>query len=458
MSIVGGVPAGYKPSYAARPSKDLSCGLWCRIIRKIMWFQRSTAALSQDEVQPLPATRLIAIPTGTEAVLLFGLTPTQRLQRQLVLAQRAARKTLAQQRRRKKAISSQQPTLPQGTLVAWDDLVLDDRLLQVLMAQRCAALHTADGLQALWVPHEQASLAMTILAGQQQLATLEGCQIISPDTLADTYSKKLRRADVPLCLRAHAVGQDQAERALFAAVYKGMTDLVTKWAWPKPAFWLTRWAAHRGIRPNQVTLVGACCMLAAGVGFWHGHFGWALVTAWAMSLLDTVDGKLARTTATSSRFGHVLDHGMDIVHPPFWYLAWAVGLEGLSWHWPILGVVFAGYALGRMAEGLFSMLAWPCSLFTWKPWTSVLRLVTARRNPNLILLSTTTLVGAPEVGLLAVAAWTAVTTAALWWATGKALWQRARGMAIVPWLARQDQHASASVPVWMARLLDIRSV
>lgn len=423
-----------------------------------MWLQRNTAALSPDEPQPLPAARLIAIPTGTEVALPFGLTPTERLQRQLVLAERAARKTLAQQHRRKKAISSVQPTLPQGTLVAWDDLILDDRLLQVLTAQPCAALRTTDGLQALWVPHEQASLAMTILAGQQPLAALEDCQIISPDTLADTYSKKLRRADVPLCLRVRAVGLDQAERALFAAVYKGMTDLVTKWVWPKPAFWLTRWAAHRGIRPNQVTLVGVACMLSAGVGFWHGHFGWALVAAWAMSLLDTVDGKLARTTATSSRFGHVLDHGMDIVHPPFWYLAWAVGLEGLGWHWPILGVVFAGYALGRLAEGVFSALAWPCSLFTWKPWTSVLRLMTARRNPNLILLSAAALVGTPEIGLIAVAAWTALTTAALWWATGQAIWRHMRGEAIVPWLASRDRHASTSIPAWMARLLDIQSV
>ena len=423
-----------------------------------MWLQRKTAALFPDEPYTLPEARLIAIPAGTEAVLLFGLTPTERLQRQLLLAERAARKTLAQQRRRKKAISSVQPTLPQGVLIAWDDLVLDDRLLQVLMAQPCAALRTTDGMQALWVPHEQASLAKAILAGQQQLANLEGCQIISPDTLADTYSKKLRRADMPLCLRLGTVDQEQAERALFAAVYKGMTDLVTKWIWPKPAFWLTRWAAHRGIRPNQVTLVGASCMLAAGVGFWHGHFGWALVTAWMMSLLDTADGKLARVTATSSRFGHVLDHGMDIVHPPFWYLAWAVGLEGLSWHWPILGVIFAGYVLGRMAEGVFSALAWPCSLFTWKPWTSVLRLVTARRNPNLILLSAAAPVGTPEFGLIAVAAWTALTTAALCWATGQAIWRHMRGEAIVPWLARRDRHASTPIPAWMARLLDIQSV
>jgi phosphatidylglycerophosphate synthase len=45
-----------------------------------------------------------------------------------------------------------------------------------------------------------------------------------------------------------------------------------------------------------------------------------------MTFLDTVDGKLARVTLTSSRIGDVLDHGLDLLHPPFWYLAWGIGL------------------------------------------------------------------------------------------------------------------------------------
>ncbi len=47
---------------------------------------------------------------------------------------------------------------------------------------------------------------------------------------------------------------------------------------------------------------------------------------WLMTFLDTVDGKLARVTVTSSRLGDVLDHGLDIIHPPLWYIAWGVGL------------------------------------------------------------------------------------------------------------------------------------
>ena len=45
-----------------------------------------------------------------------------------------------------------------------------------------------------------------------------------------------------------------------------------------------------------------------------------------MTFLDTVDGKLARVTVTSTKLGNVFDHGIDLVHPPLWYLAWGIGL------------------------------------------------------------------------------------------------------------------------------------
>ncbi len=49
-----------------------------------------------------------------------------------------------------------------------------------------------------------------------------------------------------------------------------------------------------------------------------------------MTFLDTVDGKLAHVTLTSSRFGHIFDHSLDLLHPPFCYLAWGLGLERLA--------------------------------------------------------------------------------------------------------------------------------
>ena len=78
--------------------------------------------------------------------------------------------------------------------------------------------------------------------------------------------------------------------------------------------------------PNQVTSASLVLVIVAGVLFARGEFGWGLVAGWIMTFLDTVDGKLARVTITSTKLGNVFDHGIDLIHPPFWYLAWGMGL------------------------------------------------------------------------------------------------------------------------------------
>ena len=131
-----------------------------------------------------------------------------------------------------------------------------------------------------------------------------------------------------------------------------------------------------------------------------------------MTFLDTVDGKLARVTLTSSKIGNVLDHGIDLIHPPFWYWAWwrgvaaiapSAGLDAAMW------IVVVGYVVGRLLEGVFLAL-FKFEIHAWRPADSLFRQVTARRNPNLILLTASVLAGRPDAGLLAVAVWTILST------------------------------------------------
>jgi phosphatidylglycerophosphate synthase len=130
-----------------------------------------------------------------------------------------------------------------------------------------------------------------------------------------------------------------------------------------------------------------------------------------MTFLDTVDGKLARTTLTSSKWGDVLDHGVDLVHPPFWYVAWAMGLAavGFTWStalfWWVIAAILGGYILQRIMEGI--AIKWlGLEIHIWRPIDTLFRQVTARRNPNLILLTIGALIGRPDWGLIAVAVWT----------------------------------------------------
>ena len=54
--------------------------------------------------------------------------------------------------------------------------------------------------------------------------------------------------------------------------------------------------------------------------------GWGVLSGFIFMVLDTVDGKLARCTGASSKWGNVFDHGIDLIHPPFWWWAWEHGL------------------------------------------------------------------------------------------------------------------------------------
>ena len=235
----------------------------------------------------------------------------------------------------------------------------------------------------------------------------EGMVAIDAATLAGRHNIHLRKKLVPLLIPA--TDRRAVEKALFDDSYKGVTDLVTKHVWPPLALPATRWCARQGITPNQVTLASAVLVGVAFWLFWIGQFGLGIVAAWAMTFLDTVDGKLARVTLQSSPFGNIFDHGIDLIHPPFWYWAWAVGLAASGtalddggW---TLGVIVAGYILQRGEEALFLHL-FGMQIHIWRRFDSLFRQITSRRNPNMLILMVATTLGAPREGLIAVAVWT----------------------------------------------------
>jgi len=197
-----------------------------------------------------------------------------------------------------------------------------------------------------------------------------------------------------------------------------------------PAAAATRVLARRGVHPNTVTIASWILAIAAALLFASGRFGLGLVAAWVMTFLDTVDGKLARVTLTTSPFGHVLDHGLDLLHPPFWYLAWGFGESGAID--AATAVVVIGYLAGRLLEGLF-LFYFGMETHCWKPIDSLFRTITARRNPNMILLTVGALAGEPGQGMLMVAIWTAVSISFHSIRLLQAFVARSRGEVIAPW-------------------------
>jgi hypothetical protein len=256
------------------------------------------------------------------------------------------------------------------------------------------------------------------------------------------FDENLRRSKAPLLEPVNADSRDRLESELYGNAYRGITDLVTKFLWPRPARKAVRFAANLGMTPNMVTSIGFVLVLAACWFFLQGQYAAGLLAGWIMTFLDTVDGKLARVTVQSSHFGHLFDHAIDLFHPPFWYIFWGMSLVDFQ---PVLGfdrpdmcwMIVIAYVLGRVVEGLFPLLG-DCSVFTWKPFDAWFRLVTARRNPCLIILTASVLAGRPDWGFVAVAFWSALTTAVLLLRLLQGLVERVRIGPLVSWMSEDD--------------------
>jgi len=236
-----------------------------------------------------------------------------------------------------------------------------------------------------------------------------------PDDLAGSYDKALRRKEAPYALNVETTPIRDILDRQFASSYKGITDFVTKYVWPWPAFYVTRLCAHLKITPNMVTTLSLIMMFVAMYYFAIGQWAIGFITGWFMTFLDTVDGKLARTTMTYSKWGNYYDHGIDLIHPPFWYAAWYLGLGGTltgplePMFWTLVAI-FVGYCADRAVEGIFIAL-FGFHIHVWRPINSRLRFIIARRNPNMFIfmigiILSALIPGAGVWGFYAVAIWT----------------------------------------------------
>jgi phosphatidylglycerophosphate synthase len=327
------------------------------------------------------------------------------------------------------------------------DFAFDDNLLQALTQAPDRILMAADAegvlrpVAANVEGEAAAGVAAMIRVGRIDQDTLPPMiGLVEPEGLGPKFNRKLRKRARPYACQVTPATRAAVEWRTFREVYKGATDLVTKYVWPVPAFHVTRWCARHRLTPNVVTSVSALLMLLATWLFWQGHLLPGLIPAWGMTFLDTVDGKLARTTMTSSRWGNLFDHGVDLLHPPFWWLAWWHGIVLVDRDaatgplWTALMVILGGYVVLRLLEGAFKLL-FRIQPHIWRPIDYHFRAITSRRNPNLAILSVAICLGNPAAGLLLVAAWTVLSCAFHLVRIAQASWVRLTGGRIVSWLS-----------------------
>ena len=343
------------------------------------------------------------------SIPLWGLSSRERLERMLNKAGITA--TLEE---------NQTLTENDTVLLLRGDFLYDQRIIVNIIETEGAVLeyNTPQGAQpvAAYVPSKLADKMEKILCGEIVEEYPDGLRRETPETLVPVYLKQLRKIDPPYLFPITEQNRRRLEKRLFSGSYKGVTDLVTKWLWPKPAQWVVGYCSRHGIVPNHVTSISLILSIMALFQFYYGAYAWGLLSAWLMTFLDTVDGKLARVTINYSSFGNIFDHGIDLIFPPLWYFAWGFSLQ--STHPEIMALpltlliwlTFIGYVVGRLCEGFFKKLLEPSGIFCWQTIDSCFRLITGRRNPNLLLLTLFMFYRRPDLGFFAISLWTVLSS------------------------------------------------
>lgn len=361
---------------------------------------------------------------------IFGLSLVERIER---LTRRIPSATVTVDRRPGAAGRRLKEFAESGTdpVLAVDGAgVFDNRLLPFLAGRegtvaviggegtnRSAALRLSTPADIAAVPDEAATMA------DVASSTLEAgtARHLDPSEFP-TFVAGLRR-DLPYHLRRlpDAAARREYERFLFWSNYKGSTDFLTRWVFPPVVWPLTRLATAIRLHPNWITLVGLVLAIAAVPVFMAGWVWTSIVMCWVMAVLDSVDGKVARVTMTESPIGNVLDHGLDIVHPPLWYLGWAWWLAGGAFQGPIFAAALwlcGFYVADRLVLAVPKAL-WGRGLHAIGRIDSVVRTVISRRNINLLVFTIGLAVGAAETAFYAITVWAGVTLA---WHAGRTAW------------------------------------
>ncbi|MEX0697724.1 MAG: CDP-alcohol phosphatidyltransferase family protein [Dongiaceae bacterium] len=240
-----------------------------------------------------------------------------------------------------------------------------------------------------------------------------GVREVAPEDFPAFIAMLRRSLPFYLFTLADRAARDRCERFLFRSNYKGSTDLLTEYLYPPLVWRLVQPLARARVHPNLVTLLGVAFAFAAVPLFAAGEFAAGLILAYAMSVLDSVDGKLARLTFTDSRLGTFLDHGLDIVHPPLWYLAWAWGLSGGD----AGSTVFAAaigmtvlYILDRLCLMIYRA-RFKRGLHTHAAIDAFIRRFISRRNINLALFTVGYVAGLGVAAFYLIVLWQAATLA-----------------------------------------------
>jgi phosphatidylglycerophosphate synthase len=168
-------------------------------------------------------------------------------------------------------------------------------------------------------------------------------------------------------------GRALATEAFFALGHKPVDGIVARRINRPISLWLTRRLIDVPVTPNMVTVVSFSVGILAALAAGRGGYGYTLAGAFLLqcnSILDGVDGELARIRLQKSKIGEWLDTVTDDASNLLFYAGLATGAESLPyWRelvWSARIAIVASLAtmalyyteLARLGSGDFYALEW----------------------------------------------------------------------------------------------------
>ena len=176
--------------------------------------------------------------------------------------------------------------------------------------------------------------------------------------------------------------------------------------------WIVARLCLTPIRPNHVTFLTMLIGLAVTVFFVTGRLWWGVVFAYAIEVLDGVDGKLARTKVETTAAGE-WEHNTDYLIELSWWVALAFHFRGAgvpSAFW-LLGLYVGSDLLDRLAKRAVKKKVGR-NLDDVSNFDRFVRCIGARRNINIWILIAALAFGDPASGFVLICWWGAASAAA----------------------------------------------
>ena len=217
-------------------------------------------------------------------------------------------------------------------------------------------------------------------------------RLLAAETAELSYAE-LRKRERPFVLPLDPADPEPVERAAYDAAYKGVTDVLTLYLWRKPAFYPDalggagravaqfrhRWSA-RSCACSPSSCSGAAIIGSASC---PASSSWCSTRSTGSSPAAPAprrNGAMCSTTGSTSSTRPSGGGRGSMALPPT--AARSTPIYATMVLWAIIG----GYVAQRVIEGIFMRRFGGMHIHVWRQIDSRFRLITARRNPNMVIL------------------------------------------------------------------------